>query len=945
MLRCGSATEGALRVRAYATSSLSSRSPLCVKRFASQWQARGEASKASSSSGGQKRSSNAVERLREEKETLREIQELRAKLATIDYQKKVETAGGEAVELDEDTLSTLYEAINTPDPPTPEELRLEAKRKRMLLNRGNEANLLDTQIGKKTALRLAILDERLRDVHPVNEVKEGAMKRIDLYESISLKLKDKGVFKEGIEDEDVLSAAKSEDRLQGLTSKSGEMFLQDAGARQQLLSKLQFLAQVLGNDTVRQEADAGPTLPLGIATKQEWEALARAFAYADEIEGVQEVLKAVDQSGHGSCLLQATNCAADIYAERGQVDKCQMLLSWMNDQGLVPDDHTHHCLVKSYLRSGSLDKAIDVLHQLEDSKPASITTYSLVLQSLLNLTDNPAIQSRAWTLFQRMRLVAHPIPDAYCYAQMIKACAKGVPQPNDDLWKPTNRLLAEGQSRASSKAQNNRLSEAERALDLFREMTNRYNIRPTVEVYSALIAACVQRNDMYERGWQLFRNMVEMEKARLINNPKDLLSFAPTREIFNSLLIGCAKNRDLLRARWILAEMLRSATLLWKDFVSRNDQDLEAWELQEVENRRPDEETISKLFFTYSSYYPPAIAIKKETLTNKEQSAARNTDQTDVKASQVSDSVDEDMLTYNVPSTGRAILREVMSLMERIKVDYKQKGGLLSSVRPNSLLIKSYISVISRFCREEDQVQHFRQIVFGNENGEVALTKHLEVEMNGWILMALLEYCSKLAHREELLKFTTEIWKEWIALGGDGHLFRNDPTEAKRLGLSATCIASMWSYLIKILAKHNRLDEAMILMRKFADLYPPTVQFNDEYRSIFTDNATSSTSLLKPLRGNDILLLQTKMANEPKLEFKLIDVLHHKLVEKENRQEDIKFMTWLLRAYNNTTKAKIPDSLRDDVFPSFSQKSTLAEHFQQKPTLFPLQRRLQRSHG
>ncbi len=70
-----------------------------------------------------------------------------------------------------------------------------------------------------------------------------------------------------------------------------------------------------------------------------------------------------------------------------------------------------------------------------------------------------------------------------------------------------------------------RTSDAERALDLFREMTTRYAVRPNAEVYNALILACARRKDFYLESFRLLREMVELATER-----SGLRTSPPTRK-------------------------------------------------------------------------------------------------------------------------------------------------------------------------------------------------------------------------------------------------------------------------------------------------------------------------------------------------------------------------------------------------------------------------------
>lgn len=947
MLRGGLATRG--EVCKHATSVVGrTMCPLQMKRSASVWQNKGGGSKATM------RIRKTPSRLDiAERETKMDIRELKAKLAAEEKTREAKKAHEALSEVDEDTLDLIYSAINVPDPATPEELRIEAKRRRMLLDRRNaDIPSFGSSQGDESAHRLASLHRRIVQLQALadlgSHVGNESEKEMEVkaYDRVSFLLSSSNASREIVEGEEASKgreiAAERAIRTDGngqssttlptstsaLQSESITAEVRAQHFREDLLARVHsFIAKMLSSrkfhNADREEKVS--MLPLGIATQQEWEALATSFAQADDMTNVLKVLQAVEQSGHGSLSLTVMNAAMDVYAQQGHVKRCQALAVWMTENQLKPDHHTHHCLVKSFLRAGRIASALNLISQLEEIQPASLATYTMALTHLLHLHEsNPAVQSRIWSLFNRMRLVAHPIPDALCYAVMIRACAIGIPQVKDSLWNPADRRTKSSSSLIKKKSGSQ--PDTERALDLFREMTNRYNIRPSVDVYSALIDCCVGRPEMYEKAWQLFRNMVEMDRLRMNSKGKNLPSTAPNRKIFNLLLTGCRKNGDLLRARWILAEMLRSATLRWKELMEmeQRGEKVDEWMLQDVEQRRPDEKTMSEMFLTYAK--PPHradIAIKTAmgagadskvgtSAAGAARAVAQSPDQL-VEADEAQD-VDEDTMTYRLPSSRKALLREATSLMERIKLDHNQKGGLLSSVRPGVILINSYLKVVANHSHSIDVVERLRQVAFGTATktdavDEKSLFETLNVEPDGSTCMVLLQCLGYRGGSEGVLEFIWEVWDKWITMGGDGHHFKRDQEKAKRLGLSAAHISSTWAAMIHILARDNHLDQAMQLLRKFADLYPPLTPSDVALLKEHTRASTStSSSLLSPIRGEDIARLQKRLPPMPTLAFDQLKVLHMRLVESERHAQDISYLKWLVLSYNPASD--VPDIFR-----------------------------------
>jgi pentatricopeptide repeat protein len=893
MLRCGLATRDAVRKHLVSGTELASCSHQ-VRGYAAQWQPRG-GSKTKSATTRIKKTPSRLDMA--ERETHKEIRDLKAKLATREKVAETKAAQETMGELDEETLEMIYTAINAPDPSTPEELRLETRRRKKLSVLGDKVLLSGMMRGDQMLERLAALDERLLQLS-LSASTENEVDQAKAYDRATFLLGSLGVPGHVTETDERTMTSKAE-------ASDGIALVSNANAREQMLRRVETLASILDNGP-RDDIEKEHPLPLGIATRQEWEALAMCFAHAGEMASLNRVFKAVEQSGHGNSLLSVVNAAADMFAHQSDVEKCQALIAWITEKGLSPNDYTHHCLVKSFLRSGRLDRALDLISQLEEIQPAGLATYTMTLSHLLR-SKVPAIQSKVWPLFNRMRLVAHPVPDAPCYAVMIRACALGIPQVNAPLWKPGQ------QSQKTSSGE--RTSDTERGLDFFREMTSRYGIRPDVEVYSALIDCCAGREDTYEKAWQLFRNMVEMERHREGSEGDKMPSLAPTRKIFNALLVGCRRNADLLRARWVLAEMLRAATMRWQELISqgKDGEEIEAWKLRDIELRRPDERTITDIFLTYAKYVPPVRSLKmasggevtQSDSTAAEQQYQEEEDQRLTSTEQdETQQEDEDTMTYNLPITKQALWREASSLMERIKIDYQQQSGLLSSVKPSLGLLNAYLRVLAMHAPRSDLIYQLQQTVFGKnclDEEDKSLFDLFKIEANGWTYMALLQILSSRGRADGVLNFSRQIWEKFTELSGDGDLWLKDAAKATSLGLTKDCISNTWAAMLRILANYGKLDESMALLRRFAELYPPLQSVNASAKGV-PQQESQSSSLLSPIRGDDIIRLQQKSPRPPKLDFHQLRMLHMRLVESEDRQQDIAFIKWLTMSYNPTRK-------------------------------------------
>ncbi|UZJ52499.1 hypothetical protein CBS101457_001819 [Exobasidium rhododendri] len=950
-----------------------------------------------------------------EKQNLAEIRDLKSKIALLDRQKEAQAASEQAGELDEETLDMVYHALNFADPMTPEDLRLETRRKQKSLESAvGDKHYLNTWQGRRILQRLVTLDRRLKDFHPAANITiEAKSEQKDPYRDVAALLKGRSDASDSKREEKDLSypsnsreGGRGKEMLGEGSSLDAAIFL-NATAREDLLSRLEELS-CPSQDKTAHEVKDGEAIPLGIATKQEWEALIVAFAYARDEDKVGKLLETAELSGHKSLLKDLMNAALDIYAEDGNIRRCQTLFSLMTTKGIFPDDYTRHCLVKAQVVATRLEGALDLLKDMEDSIPASMQTYTLVIEHLIKHSSSFKLQAKAWTLFYRMRLVAHPIPDAPLYALMIQACALGIPQPNANLWKPKDPLSYGGNNKQQQRLLD--LSRAakpdtERALDLFREMTTRYSIRPTVDVYTRVIAACVKRKDTYEKGFEIFRSMVEMERHRLSGQDEETVSssssFAPSRATYDALLQGCARSGDLLRARWILAEMLRTATSKWKELKSREERGaaLEDWEIREVETMRPNERTLTNVFYAYASFTPPADQ-RRPLVSATEKSGSVGTqrkeedadsddgaellvaEQTEsLQEGRATDFIDEDTLTYRLPTTSKAIFREATALMERIKEDFDQQGGLLSSVRPDPQLMHSYIAVISQHCPEYQRVAQLKKVmlVSGEESEAKSLFEYFGLRINGYTCEAVLDACSKMTSHPKLIDLAENVWDQWIAMGGSSDLFAKDETRANELGFSSRIVAKCWASMIRVYAKANELDTAMGLLRQFAQLYPPAGVQTIPAAGVDLPPPQSPPSPLQSSQQVDrappilfskpSLPSKTTMGNcslkqaehssdeheiqSPILLFQPIQLLHLRLVEAEDRRKDLDYLTFLIRMYTKSRIPKMPQSLRGADM--ISKQSAMSKIVQQRssssssssyPSSFsPRRHHLKRSYG
>lgn len=733
-----------------------------------------------------------------EKELLNEIKVLKAQITDLDKAEKSADAAQDGVS--EETLDLLLEAINSPDPLTLEEQRIEAHRKKRLL--------LGWQRKKAAiAARLDALRLRMEAIHRSAIENSAASKGDEKADTIYPEKK-------------VLQYLKGQDPKFEVddqwTTKSERTPYQDEELDVEesipaIGKTIDLLSSVIQMGSIS-TLDSAPTIPSGIATVQDWEALSTACAHADDgYTLLEKVLDMMNRSGYMAERLDVANAAMDEYASKGDTTSCAMMLKLMKDLHICPDQYTSHNRVKVHVRAGDITKAIAILHQLEENTPAEMMTYSIVLEALLHHPDME-MRTQIWPVFRQMRLTAHPVPDSLLFAKIIRACALGIPQPEHHLWNPVSKQYAHGQDKVKTTILKKPLPDTERALDYFREMTIHYGMRPTADVYNAIILACARRRDMYDKALHFLQGMISMEQARLEHTDasaeEQTMSYTPNRETFNAILTGCARNGDLFRARWILAEMLRTTIALWRESVQQGETMTER-----TLETRPNSETLALVFFTYASYRVPA----KKHLTQQSKgpkSAEEHTDRRsdDLRANRTSLLADnganeetnenvettqgrttsEDTFSRNVPQTAAAVVREADGLWEQFGYQNDDleasPSGLLCDICPNARLVCAYLAVLCAHTKRAQRFDRIEALLFGSKDEQSALEKW-DITLNASICAVALKALAKESKRDRADALTSRIWEAWHKAHSPESL--DDPVQ----------ISQCWAAMITNLAK------------------------------------------------------------------------------------------------------------------------------------------------
>ncbi|KAI5986022.1 hypothetical protein EDC04DRAFT_2826574, partial [Pisolithus marmoratus] len=203
--------------------------------------------------------------------------------------------------------------------------------------------------------------------------------------------------------------------------------------------KLQAL--VASVDTAYPKVDHQPTPALAtIVSTAEWLAVVRSCVYENDVDAAERTILLMQKAGL-TIPEEAVNHVLGVHASKGDTARLESLMR--RTLSGPPTETQRDLHPVAYTPSGFPDPvdstrpvfptgALDVIHNYEASGHfAPIKSYTRTISALFNVQTHPssdprlgqsAARAHAWDLFAHMRYVAHPTPDAYLYAMMIRAC-------------------------------------------------------------------------------------------------------------------------------------------------------------------------------------------------------------------------------------------------------------------------------------------------------------------------------------------------------------------------------------------------------------------------------------------------------------------------------------------------------------------------------------------
>ncbi|KAF9494640.1 hypothetical protein BDN71DRAFT_1563275 [Pleurotus eryngii] len=608
-----------------------------------------------------------------------------------------------------------------------------------------------------------------------------------------------------------------------------------------------------------------PAVSLGVLTGTEGEALVRVCVDAEDLEAAEYSLSLMKRLGV-STPEAVLNCVLEAYASKGLVFETEQFLT--NVLTAPPTETQRHLHVKAHLRAVAApetipESALSVLHHYESHHtPAPMNTYTMLITNLFS-KHSVIARAQAWDIFTHMRYVAHPNPDAFLYTMMIRACASPF---------------------ASYRA------EAERALDLWTEMTVDKGLSPTVGAYNAVILACARSGELsyINEAFRLAKQMLDAHRDAHGNS-----QFRPNSKTFCALLEGAKRVGDLNRARWILAEMVRVGE---PDEGGRTSVQI-------------TEEAMMHLLHTYTAYTPPfrrGIAVLKQGDSDTDGPSGASTIAPSPEASvpEIYPESNQASFTHLPPQSRAEVIAEVQSLFSRIqplpprRTPASKYDDAFASVTVSTRLVNSYISVFYRHSSLQTSRDLFNQ-----------LFEQMGVKRNARSYTEALTKCvmsKQGADKDAALGFAMSIWDRWLALEHDMR------EEANRGGkvLDGRIVEKARTLMIRILTLHGKIDEGLDHVRSFVqDFPPPAIRTPRPWTTI----RGTRTVLFAPrplVRATTPVEIPDDTV-PPLLTFGDVDVLHHRLVAL-GRGKDIGYLKWVVKSYEGALRTRREKAMKED---------------------------------
>ncbi|CCO30160.1 hypothetical protein BN14_04184 [Rhizoctonia solani AG-1 IB] len=441
--------------------------------------------------------------------------------------------------------------------------------------------------------------------------------------------------------------------------------------------------------------------------------------------------------------------------------------------------------------------------------------------------------------------------------------------------------------------------------DLFTHMRYVAHPSPSLETYSAVIAACARGHQVNPlRALELLQEIKQglmSGRTELVQPQLDVKSFAGdafrlAKELVQPDGIPIAGPTigglgDLARARWILTEVMRAQS---REFENSSEVIL-------------DEEIMVCAFQAYSAFRP---AFRRGMARNQTEELEDTKMRSNVEDMQDPVPSDIPAPAYTIPQSAPEVLREADILLSRIlSKTTASPDHLFSHVPISARIINAYLGVYYSHESLERTIAKFEEC-------------YLHVEPNAYTFVNLLE---RLSHAGELdrpfaLVYAKKIWIKWQNWMQRVHDGQVDPVLAEA---TPRATERAWAAIIRVHSLCDNMEAALELLHEFVAKYPPaslnhqgqpsppTQRSRLEY-PISVNSEKSLTSLLATPSPRVGLLVRfttpeqiTEPGIGPHLLFSDLRLLHQRLVSRHShRKADIAFVTWTCKSYELQLKRR-----------------------------------------
>ncbi|KAG0144629.1 hypothetical protein CROQUDRAFT_659686 [Cronartium quercuum f. sp. fusiforme G11] len=391
---------------------------------------------------------------------------------------------------------------------------------------------------------------------------------------------------------------------------------------------------------------------------------------------------------------------------------------------------------------------------------------AIYLQLFEHLSYTSQRRASSLDLFNRIRLLAHPLPPI-------------------SIWNATLKALASGAS-----------TEPERAMDLFLDLKST-GLSPTRETYNHLIRA-MARARRPPPGTSARRTEAEkwyFSALRMMDRMIHEEGFRPDVQTYVALLEGCKRVGDLRRAKWLYGLLRREID----NTSSVESSDGDQW----IHVR-----AVTLMMQTYASFVP----------ANKLTHHSSSKNQTPIIIDEQEtglDSVDAMAEYRDIPGTKWEAIQEADRMMNQFLTDtgeLRVRAETRAEMRKLSILIGSYLSVYAAHGDIAGLYAIYERLTISPlEPGAVDGTKALRIT---WIYLLVVERCEYVRSAERAGRIGRAAFEEWLGTRHWQSAFELVESIEARL------ISQLWAAWIRLQAKFGGVKESLTDLERFVKLYP-----------------------------------------------------------------------------------------------------------------------------